>query len=73
MSELDGKVAIITGAGKGLGREEAMDLAAHGARVVINDIDLPDASKAAEETAAEIRDAGGEALVVLGDCLRDLR
>jgi len=68
MSELDGKVAIITGAGKGLGKVEAMDLAAHGAKVVINDIDLPDASAAAEQTAAEIRDAGGEALVVLGDC-----
>ncbi len=42
MSELDGKVTIVTGAGRGLGREEAMDLAAHGARVVVNDIDLPD-------------------------------
>ena len=68
MSGLDGKVAVVTGAGRGLGREEVLDLAAHGARIVINDIDLPDAAEAAEQTAAEIRDAGGEALVVLGDC-----
>ena len=68
MSNLDGKVAIITGAGRGLGREEALDLAANGARVVINDIDLPEAKQAAYQTADEIKAAGGEALVVLGDC-----
>jgi NAD(P)-dependent dehydrogenase (short-subunit alcohol dehydrogenase family) len=68
MSELDGKVAIITGAGRGLGREEAIDMAANGARVVINDIDLPDAKAAAEETVEDIKAAGGEAMLVLGDC-----
>lgn len=67
-TKLDGKVAIVTGSGRGLGRAEAMDLAAHGARVVINDIDLPDAKEAAHATAQEIVDAGGEAIVVLGDC-----
>ncbi len=68
MSELDGKVAIVTGAGRGLGREEAIDLAAHGARVVISDIDRPEAKLAADETVDAIREAGGEATLVLGDC-----
>jgi len=68
MSDLNGKVAIVTGAGRGLGREEAMQLAAQGASVVINDINLPDAEKAANETVEEIKAAGGEAIAVFGDC-----
>ena len=68
MSELEGKVAILTGAGRGLGRAEAIDLAAHGVRVVVNDIDLPEARAAAEETVENIKAAGGEAILVLGDC-----
>lgn len=68
MSTLEGKVAIITGSGKGLGREEAIDLAAQGVRMVINDIDLPEAKESAHQTAEEIVSAGGEAMVVLGDC-----
>ena len=68
MSILDGKVAIVTGAGRGLGRCEAIGLAAEGARVVVNEIDLPEAAEAAAETAETIKKAGGEALVVLGDC-----
>ncbi|MEH6549910.1 MAG: SDR family NAD(P)-dependent oxidoreductase [Pseudomonadales bacterium] len=68
MGDLTGKVAIITGAGRGLGREEALQLASQGARVVISDIDLPDAVEAANATADEIKAAGGEAIVVLGDC-----
>ena len=68
MGNLTGKVAIVTGAGQGLGREEALQLAHQGARVVINDIDLPAAKEAAQKTAADIVAIGGEALVVLGDC-----
>ena len=68
MSNIEGQVAIITGSGRGLGREEAIDLAAHGARIVINEVDRPDAKEAANETAQEIIEAGGEAIVVLGDC-----
>lgn len=68
MSDLSGKVAIVTGAGRGLGREEAMQLAKQGASVVINDINLPDAEKAANETVEEIKAAGGEAIAVFGDC-----
>jgi NAD(P)-dependent dehydrogenase (short-subunit alcohol dehydrogenase family) len=68
MGDLTGKVAIITGAGRGLGREEALQLAQQGARIVISDIDLPNAREAAHATAEEIQQMGGEAIVVLGDC-----
>lgn len=68
MGDLNGKVAVITGAGRGLGREEAIQLAKQGARVVINDIDLPDAKEAAEAAVEEIKGFGGEAIAVYGDC-----
>jgi len=51
----DGKVAIVTGAGRGLGRHYAMLLAERGARVVVNDIGSP-----AETVTREIRDLGGD-------------
>ncbi len=60
---LDGRVAIVTGAGQGLGRAEALALAAAGARLVVND--LPGA--AIEAVAAEIAAAGGSAIVSAGD------
>lgn len=59
---LSGCVAIVTGAGGGLGRQHALYLARKGARVVVNDINLEHAGA----VAAEIRATGGEAIVVAG-------
>jgi NAD(P)-dependent dehydrogenase (short-subunit alcohol dehydrogenase family) len=60
---LAGKVAFITGAGMGMGREAAVLFARHGARVGIADID----KAAAEETVALIEKAGGQGLAAIGD------
>jgi len=60
---LDGRVAIVTGAGQGLGRSHALALAAHGAKVLVNDLAGPGGDSAnAEAVAEEIRQAGGEAM-----------
>ncbi|MFI0979094.1 3-oxoacyl-ACP reductase [Streptomyces sp. NPDC021093] len=71
---LEGLSAIVTGAGRGLGRAEALELAGLGASVVVNDFGQPgrDGSGAAsagpaEEVAAEIRAAGGTAVAHRGD------
>ena len=60
---LEGKVAIITGSGRGIGRAAAELLARHGARVAVSDID----AGPSEEAAAAIRTRGGEAISVPGD------
>jgi NAD(P)-dependent dehydrogenase (short-subunit alcohol dehydrogenase family) len=60
---LDGRTAIVTGAAQGLGRAEALALAAAGASVVINDLD----GNGLAPVAAEISDAGGSVAVSAGD------
>ena len=57
MARLDGKVAIVTGAGGGIGREHALLLAKEGAQVVVNDIGLRTGADAAS-VVAEITAAG---------------
>lgn len=72
MTSLDGRVAIITGAGRGIGREHALFFAAEGARVVVNDLGAANDGEGsdetpAEEVAAEIRAAGGAAIANADD------
>ncbi len=67
MKRLDGKVSIVTGASRGIGRGIAVRLAQEGAKVVINH---RGSAEGAEETARLIREAGGEALVVQADVSR---
>ncbi|MCZ6459301.1 MAG: SDR family NAD(P)-dependent oxidoreductase, partial [Gammaproteobacteria bacterium] len=66
MGRLDDKVAVVTGAGRGIGREIAMLLARHGAKVVVNDLggntDGTGTGKIADDVVEEIRAAGGEAV-----------
>lgn len=62
MGTLDGKIALVSGSGRGIGRAIALKLASHGARVVINDLD----PEPAEETLTTIKAAGGEAVACVG-------
>jgi NAD(P)-dependent dehydrogenase (short-subunit alcohol dehydrogenase family) len=72
MGALDGRVAVITGAGRGLGREHALLFAAEGAKVVVNDLGGgPDGAGSdagpAGQVAGEIRAAGGQAVANTDD------
>ncbi|WP_280403925.1 SDR family NAD(P)-dependent oxidoreductase [Nocardia brasiliensis] len=62
MGTLDGKVAIVSGSGRGIGREIALKLAREGARVVVNDLD----PEPAKQTLAAIEAAGGQAVSCIG-------
>src|SRR5437660_128506 len=75
MGALDGRVAIITGAGRGIGREHALLFAAEGAKVVVNDLGgaadgTGDDRTAAEQVVDEIKAMGGEA-IANGDDVSD--
>ncbi|MBV8161411.1 MAG: SDR family NAD(P)-dependent oxidoreductase [Acidimicrobiia bacterium] len=72
MGLLDGKVAVITGAGRGIGRTEALLLASEGASVVVNDVGAAVSGEASEERPAEevvneIKGAGGTAVANFDD------
>ncbi len=62
MKKLKGKAALVTGAGRGIGRAIALKLSGEGARVVVNDLD----AEPAGETVKEIQTRGGEAVACVG-------
>lgn len=62
MRKLEGKVALISGSGRGIGREIAMKLASEGARIVVNDLDV----EPAMQTVEALRKAGTEAVACTG-------
>lgn len=66
MRKLEGRVAIVSGSGRGIGRAIALKLGAEGAKVVVNDLD----AATAEETVAAIKAAGSQAVACLGDVTR---
>ena len=72
MGLLDGKTAIVTGAGRGIGREEALLLASEGAKVIVNDVGAARTGEGsdrspAEQTVEDIKRAGGEAAINTDD------
>lgn len=66
MSSFEGRIAIVTGGGSGLGEAIGKDLARRGVKVVLSDINLD----AAERVAREIRDAGGQAVAIEQDAAK---
>ena len=69
MGQLDGKVAIVTGSGRGIGQQIALRLARDGASIVLNDLD----EKPAQETSAMIESLGGRAVACNGDVAAGFR
>jgi NAD(P)-dependent dehydrogenase (short-subunit alcohol dehydrogenase family) len=60
MGILDGKAAIVTGGGRGIGRGHCLHLAEQGACVIVNDIDEGEAKKVVEETPGSIKDGASK-------------
>jgi len=65
--KLEGKVALITGSGRGIGKALALKLSSDGAKIVINDLD----EAPANETVAEIKSNGGEAIAYVGSVTQE--
>ena len=63
MKKLEGKVALVTGSGRGIGRAIALKLAGEGARLVVNDLD----AEPAHETIELVKGLGGEAVACVGN------
>ncbi|MCW2754320.1 MAG: short-chain dehydrogenase [Marmoricola sp.] len=63
---LEGRIAIVTGAGRGIGRAHALELARHGAKVVVNDFGVSNngekTDSPADDVVAEIKAIGGDAV-----------